>query len=81
MPSLQEASVEVYLVGEPRRQARYCLRDQSRGRRSQLCEVTALRVPRTIPGSPSPSSLITCESGVIAHSRTLAFLPSRHILL
>ncbi len=32
-------------VEQPRRQARERPRDRSRGRRSQLCEVTALRVP------------------------------------
>ena len=34
-------------VEQPRRQARERPRDRSRGRRSQLCEVTALRVPST----------------------------------
>jgi hypothetical protein len=31
-----------------------CLRDQSRGRRSQLCEVTALRVPNPKTGYLRP---------------------------
>ena len=40
-------SADSKFVEQPRRQARECLRDRSRGRRSQLCDVTALRVPRS----------------------------------